>query len=135
MTTALPCCNSSRNENINVRTKRITSERIFFSKKRGDKALQYYAFMKIQQFQCYEKTTKKKYLFFELLLSFYAIKMYQHLVKNKELFLKDTFSFWLTMADKPQPTLDLVFSLLQTPFPERISEHSFTAAFTLLDMR
>jgi len=49
--------------------------------------------MKIQQFLCYDKTTKKKYLFFELLLSFSAIKMYQHLVKNKELFLKDASSF------------------------------------------
>lgn len=65
----------------------------------------------------------------------YAIKKYQHLIKNKELFLKDTFSFWLTMVDKPQTTLYLVFSLLQTPFPERVSGRAFTVAFTLLDMR
>jgi len=28
----MPCYNSSRNETIKVKTKRITSERIFFSK-------------------------------------------------------------------------------------------------------
>lgn len=39
------------------------------------------------------------------------------------------------MAYQPPPMLDLVISLLQTLFPEMISEHSFTAVFTLLDMR
>lgn len=98
LTIALPWYNSSRNENINVRTKRITSERInfFLEKEREDFA--YYAFMKTQQFQRYDETTKKKSLYFELSLLFYAIKIYQHLVKNKEFFLKDT-CFWLTMVD------------------------------------
>lgn len=79
--------------------------------------------MTIQQFLFYNKTIASLNT---LSTNFHFIesKMNQHLVKNKKL-LKDTFSSRFSMIDKPQQTFHSVSSVLQIPFPEEISAHSF----------
>lgn len=81
--------------------------------------------MTIQQFLFYNKTIASLNT---LSTNFHFIesKINQHLVKNKKL-LKDTFSSWFSMIDKPQQTLHSVSSVLQIPFPGEISAHSFVS--------
>lgn len=134
LTTTAPSYNSSWNENINVRNKKKLLKEYPFPQNNNNKkkkVKQCYAFMTIQQFLFYNKTIASLNT---LSTNFHFIesKMNQHLVKNKKL-LKDTFSSWFSMIDKPQQTLHSVSSVLQIPFPEEISTHSFISiAFTAI---
>lgn len=131
MATALPCYNSSRNENINLRIKKISSKRLLFSKNEEIKLCN---IMLSQQSSNSRVMVKQQKIEIYFLWTFAFILCNQ----NESTFSKEQgdpsegHSFWLSMINKPQLTLHFVSSRLQTPFPERISVHSFIVTFTTI---
>lgn len=93
--------------------------------------MQYYAFTTIQQFPCYDKTTKID-IYFLWTFAFILCNQNESTFSKEEGDPSEGHSFWLSILNKPQPTLHFVSSLLQTPFPERISVHSFIVTFTTI---